>query len=317
MSAISAQPATQPRLSVGERLRRNPITLKEMRSRMRGRRAFAILTLNTFLLGGLVSLIYMTYAANAQTFNSPNNLQALGKAIFATVVGMQLLITCFTSSSSAVGAISSERERQTFELLRTTLLSARSLVLGKLAAAVLFNLLLILSAIPIAGLSFFFGGVALEEIVIAGIFLIVTALAFSAIGLFFSCLMRRTSQATAVSTVVTLILTFGLPLFLLIIQGLLSTMAYAQSRNGTPSVDAEITRNFILWLLISLSPISAGVATLAVLLDNQTSLTMTMTLSNGTVTTYPSPWIAYSIIYLLLSVFLIWLSIRTVKRVDK
>src|SRR5512143_1189387 len=212
MSAIPAQPAST-RLSLGERLRRNPITLKEMRSRMRGRRAFAILTLNTFLLGGLVSLIYMTYAANVQTFNSPNNLQALGKAIFATVVGMQLLITCFTSSSSAVGAISSERERQTFELLRTTLLSARSLVLGKLAAAVLFNLLLIVSAIPIASLSFFFGGVTLEEIFIASVFLIVTALAFSALGLFFSSLLRRTSQATAVATVVTLILLFGIPVF--------------------------------------------------------------------------------------------------------
>jgi ABC-2 type transport system permease protein len=317
MSAIPVQPAAKPHRSFGERLRRNPITLKEMRSRMRGRRAFAVLTLNTFLLGGLVSLIYMTYAANAQSFNSTSNLQSLGKLIFATAVGMQLLITCFTSSSSAVGAISSERERQTFELLRTTLLPARSLVLGKLAAAVLFNLLIILSAIPIASLSFFFGGVTLEEIAIASVFLIVTAIAFSTIGLFFSSLLRRTSQATAVATVVTLILTFGVPVFMLIIQGLLSTMTYARSRGGTSAIEAEITRNFILWLLISISPISAGVATLALLLDNKMAWTMTITLSNGTVTTYPSPWIAYTVIYLLLSVFLIWLSVRTVKRADK
>src|SRR5512143_1182114 len=185
MSAIPAQPASTRR-SLGETLRRNPITLKEMRSRMRGRRAFAVLTLNVFLLGGLVALIYMTSAASAQVISSPSNLQSLGKLIFATAVGMQLLITCFTSSSAAVGAISSERERQTFELLRTTLLSARSLVLGKLAAAVVFNLLIILSAMPIASLSFFLGGVTLEEILVAIVFLIVTAIAFSTIGLFFS-----------------------------------------------------------------------------------------------------------------------------------
>ena len=141
-------------------------------------------------------------------------------------MGLQLLITCFTSSSAAVGAISSERERQTFELLRTTLLPARSLVLGKLWAAVLFNLLIILSAIPIASLSFFFGGVTFEEIFIASVVLIVTAIAFSTIGLFFSSLMRRTSQATAVSTVVTLVLTFGVPIFMFIVQGILSTMVY-------------------------------------------------------------------------------------------
>jgi ABC-type transport system involved in multi-copper enzyme maturation permease subunit len=230
---------------------------------------------------------------------------------------MQLLITCFTSSSAAVGAISSERERQTFELLRTTLLPARSLVLGKLAAAVLFNLLIILSAIPIAGLSFFFGGVTLEEILIASVFLIVTAIAFSSIGLFCSSLMRRTSQATAVATVATLILTFGVPVFMLIMQGLMMTMVYASSRTGNPAIEAEMTRNFILWLLISVSPLSAGVATLATLLDSKSAFTMTMTLSNGTTITYPSPWIAYTVIYLLLSVFLIWLSVRAVKRVDK
>lgn len=317
MSAIPAQPITKPRRSFGETLRRNPITLKEMRSRMRGRRAFVVLTLNVFLLGGLVSLIYMTYAATAQVVSSSSNLQALGKAIFSTAVGMQLLITCFTSSSAAVGAISSERERQTFELLRTTLLPARSLVLGKLAAAVLFNLLIILSAIPIASLSFFFGGVTLEEITIASIFLIVTAIAFSSLGLFFSSHLRRTSQATAVSTVVTLVLTFGLPVFMLIIQGLLSTMLYASSQTGMPTVEAEMTRNFILWLLISISPLSAGVATLAALLDNQSAFTMTIPVTGGVSVTYPSPWITYTVIYLVLSVFLIWLSVRAVKRVDK
>ncbi len=318
MSAIPIQPAIKLRRSFGETLRRNPITLKEMRSRMRGRRAFAVLTLNVFLLGGLVSLIYMTYEASAQYTTSPSNLQTLGKMIFMTAVGMQLLITCFTSSSAAVGAISSERERQTFELLRTTLLPARSLVLGKLAAAVLFNLLIILSAIPIASLSFFFGGVTLEEILIAIVFLIVTAITFSTIGLFFSSLMRRTSQATALATVTTLILTLGLPVFMLIVQGLLSTMTYISAQTGNPSIEAEMTRNFILWLLISISPLSAGAATLAALVDNNSSaFTMTMTLSNGTSTTYLSPWIAYTIVYLLLSLFLIWLSVRLVKRADK
>ncbi len=317
MSAISAQPAVKPRRSFGERLRRNPITLKEMRSRMRGRRAFVVLTLNALLLGGIVSLVYVSYAATQQVITSPRNLQGLGKAIFATVVGLQLLVTCFNSSAAAVGAIVSERERQTFELLRTTLLSARSLVLGKLSAALLFNLLLILSAIPIAGLSFLFGGVAFEEIFIASIMLIVTAIGFSSIGLFFSSIMRRTSQATAVSTIVTLVLVIGIPIFMFIIQGLLSSMVYLGGRGTTTNVDAEITRNFILWLLISISPLSAGVATLATLLDNKTALTMTLSLSNGRSITYPSPWIAYTFFYLLLSLVLIWLSIRAVRRAEK
>jgi ABC-type transport system involved in multi-copper enzyme maturation permease subunit len=319
MSAIPAQSIVKPRRTFGEALRRNPITLKEMRGRMRGRRAFAVLTLNALLLGGLVSLIYLAYAATAQVIVSPSGLQALGKTIFAVTVGLQLLITCFTSSSAAVGAIASERERQTFELLRTTLLPARSLVLGKLAAAVLFNLVIILSAIPIASLSFLFGGVTLEEITIASIFLVVTAITFSCIGLFFSSLVRRTSQATAISSVVTLLLVFGVPVFTLIVQSLLSAMVYSSNLSGTPAAlaEAEMTRNSITWLLLSISPLTAGTATLAALLGSQSALTMTMTLSNGTIVSYPAPWVAYSVIFLLLSLLLIWLSVRAVKRVDK
>ncbi len=316
MSVVPAQP-TAPRRSFGEWLRRNPITLKEMRGRMRGRRAFVVLTLNALLLGGFVALLYLSYATSSSVSSSPRNLQSLGKAIFAVTVGLQLLITCFTSSSAAVGAISSERERQTFELLRTTLLSARSLVLGKLWAALLFNLLLIMSAIPVASLSFLFGGVTFEEIFIAGVVLIVTAIAFSSIGLFFSSLMRRTSQATAVSTVVTLALVIGVPIVMFIIQGLLSTMVYMNSQNGTPSVDAEITRNVMLWLMISISPSSAGVATLTNLVDSHSALTMTFSLTTGGPLVMPSPWISYSIFYLLFSIGLILLSIRVVKRVDK
>ncbi len=316
MTTVSAQPAI-PRLSLGERLRRNPITLKEMRSRMRGRRAFVVLTLNALLLGGLVTLIYMTYAANAQYVNSPANLQMLGKIIFVATVGMQLLVTCFTASSAAVGAITSERERQTFELLRTTLLPARSLVLGKLAAALLFNLLVILSAIPIASLSFFFGGVTLEEIVIACVFLIVTAIAFSSIGLFFSSWMRRTSQATAVATVATLILVIGLPIFMAFSQGLLATMVFVSAQTGTASIEAEMLRNFLLWLFVSISPLTAGITTIVNLVANQTIFTMTIPLSNGTAVTYPAPWLSYTVFYLLLSVLLIALSVRAVKRVEK
>jgi hypothetical protein len=123
--------------------------------------------------------------------------------------------------------------------------------------------------------------------------------------------------------VVTLLLTFGLPVFRLIVQGLLSAMVYSSvytsglSSTSAAMAEAELLRNFILWLLIALSPLSAGVATLAILLDSQSAFTMTFTISGGTSVTYPAPWIAYSVIYLLLSLILIAASVRLVKRVDK
>jgi ABC-type transport system involved in multi-copper enzyme maturation permease subunit len=285
---------------------------------MRGRRSFVVLTLNASLLGGFVALVYLTYAANARAVSSPRDLQSLGKTIFTVVVGLQLLVTCFNSAAAAVGAIVSERERQTFELLRTTLLSARALVLGKLWAALLFNLLLILSAIPIASLSFLFGGVTFEEIFIASVVLVTTALGFSAIGIFYSSVMRRTAQATAVSTITTVILVIGIPILALVLQGLMSAMVYMNTRNGSPTnLDAEITRNIVSWMLVSISPLTAGLATLTSLSTNQSPFTMSMMLSNGTPLVLPAPWIAYAFFYILLSLLLIQLSVRAVRRVDK
>ena len=47
------------------RVWQNPITIKELRSRMRGRRAYVILTINLLFLSFLVSMIYLGYLDDA------------------------------------------------------------------------------------------------------------------------------------------------------------------------------------------------------------------------------------------------------------
>ncbi|MFQ5436714.1 MAG: hypothetical protein ACE5FD_17795, partial [Anaerolineae bacterium] len=49
-------------------LRQNPITIKELRSRMRGRRAFVVLTVYLFLMSSFISLIYLAYAESAGSY---------------------------------------------------------------------------------------------------------------------------------------------------------------------------------------------------------------------------------------------------------
>ena len=43
----------------------NPVTVKELRGRMRGRRAFAVLTLYLLILSGVITVVYLAYSANA------------------------------------------------------------------------------------------------------------------------------------------------------------------------------------------------------------------------------------------------------------
>ena len=130
------------------RLLQNPVTVKELRSRMRGRRAYAILTTYLLLMSGLVLLVYVAFASSVGNPFGPSSRQA-GKAIFAAVLGVQMFLVIFVGPAFTAAAISGEKERQTYDLLRTTLLSARSLVTGKLFSALAYVFLLIIASIPL------------------------------------------------------------------------------------------------------------------------------------------------------------------------
>jgi ABC-2 type transport system permease protein len=114
----------------------NPVVLKELRGRMRGRQAFILLTVYLGLIAFFIVVIYNTvFGLTGATSWDPSSRQMAGKLIFGTVVLLELLLLSFIAPGLTAGAITSERERQTFELLRTTLLSAHAVVLGKLGSA--------------------------------------------------------------------------------------------------------------------------------------------------------------------------------------
>lgn len=297
------------------RLRRNPVVLKELRGRMRGSRAFIVLTAYLALLSAAISLVFLAYSVSQSAANNPGALQGMGKAVFGLVVGMELLTMCFVAPALTAGAISSERERQTYDLLRTTLLSARSLVAGKLFAAMSFLLLLLFAAFPLQSLAFLFGGVALAEVLIAALVLLVTALAFCALGLFFSSLTRRTLVSTVLAYAAAILVVFGLPVMFFTTLALFDSLFYGFGNVMTPARETMLV--VVGMFLVSLNPIATAVITEAILIEGQSALYFNVPLSGGAQIGILSPWITYSLIYLLLSVLLIWLSIRFVRKPEK
>ncbi len=152
----------------------NPITLKELRSRMRGRRAFVVLTVYLLFMGGIISLVYLAQTSSSGRATASNTRET-GKAIFASVLAMQILLVIFIGPAFTSGAISGEKERQTFDLLRTTLLSAKSFVLGKLLSALSYVALLIIISIPLQFIAFWLGGLSLSELLISQLIIGVAA----------------------------------------------------------------------------------------------------------------------------------------------
>jgi ABC-type transport system involved in multi-copper enzyme maturation permease subunit len=193
---------------------------KELRGRMRGRRAFAVLTLYLVLLAVFSWGIYefqrdaATMVANQAFFNgfgvAPVAISAqIGQALFTGLLLVETVLVAVLAPAFTTGAISLERERQTLDLLVTTPLSSLGLVLGKLGSALAYVFLLIFASLPMAAVVFLFGGVGPDDLLRAYVLLVCFAVGFGAIGLFISALVKRTQVATVLTYLTILALTAG------------------------------------------------------------------------------------------------------------
>src|SRR6476660_5789014 len=107
----------------------NPLLTKELRGRMRGWRAIAILTAYLFVLAGVTWLAYTLITATANGTDLTG--AQLGKFLLGIIVVFQMFFVALLSPAFTAGIITGEREKQTFDLLMTTLLRPRSIILGK------------------------------------------------------------------------------------------------------------------------------------------------------------------------------------------
>jgi ABC-type transport system involved in multi-copper enzyme maturation permease subunit len=294
------------------RLMDNPIIAKELKGRMRGRQGFVILTAYLSLISLIIICVYL-YSVDDRNIsrNYPNALQEMGRLIFDMVVMLELLMVVFIGPALTSGAISSERERGTFDLLRASLLSSRALVLGKLGTAVMYLLLLILAALPLQSLAFFLGGVGIAEMVISILMLASSAFLFCTLGLYFSSIARRTVVATVLSYAA------------LILPAILVAMLYFLLDNGvidldlsTASAETVAATILILWTVLSSNPFMAALLT-ELMLEEEQSLFLIYVPGPDPALILFSPWILYVTFAVIMTVLMILLIVFYLNRYER
>ena len=212
------------------------IGVKELRGRMRGRRAFIILTISLLLLAGFALMVETLVERSFSTgFGGASAMASsvIGQSIFAAILLLMTLQVVFLAPSSPAGAISLEREKQTLELLIATPISSVAIVVGKLLSTLVYVFLLIAASIPLMAVVFVYGGVAPEDVLRGYIVLLVTALGLGSFGLFCSSLVKRTTAATAVTIFGVLAMTIGTA-FVLIFWTAMGTFDNNGNRVGGP-----------------------------------------------------------------------------------
>jgi ABC-type transport system involved in multi-copper enzyme maturation permease subunit len=216
------------------------VGVKELRGRMRGRRAFIILTIYLLLLGGFAWMVELimerTYSFNFGG-NGTYATAAIGQGIFAALLMLETLQVAFLAPASTAGAISMEREKQTLELLVVTPITSLAIVIGKLLSALVYVWLLIAASIPLTAVVFVYGGVAPEDVVRGYLVLIVTALGLGSFGLFCSSLVRRTQAATAITIFGVLAMTIGSVFVLIFWQAMAPPQQFGQNGQLLESTD--------------------------------------------------------------------------------
>src|SRR5437764_10047984 len=91
-----------------------------------------------YVLAAFLLLAFFTAYPDDVHNISTNEMARIGESILAAVSTVQLIAVWLLTPWFASAVLTEERERKTLDLLLTTTLTSRDIVLGKLAARLLF-----------------------------------------------------------------------------------------------------------------------------------------------------------------------------------
>jgi hypothetical protein len=198
----------------------NPVLVRELRSRMRGSRAFTIAGIYVVVLSFVVLLVLALGSSSSsswlsilgpyqpyQGYNYRYNPRGysytqpiitswiLGKALFLWLALLQTLIICILTPAVTATTITHEKQQGTFPLLLLTPMEPMRILTGKLQAATGYLILMVFCSLPMAGIVFFLGGVSLSDMI--GVFLIqlICIMTFGMIGMTSSVICKKSATA--------------------------------------------------------------------------------------------------------------------------
>jgi ABC-2 type transport system permease protein len=189
----------------------NPVLARELKERMRSRRAVIILVAFLSLLAIILMLTYQGGLMMMRDRFGPlsGNTASLGRLMFEWLLFFLVLFVAFIAPGIAAGSIVVERERRTLHPLQVTLLSPRSIVLGKLGASLSFVTLLVLATAPLFAVPLVLGGVTPWQVARGLVVVLSLEIALASMALYMSAVAKRIQFAVVAAYGLALLLMLG------------------------------------------------------------------------------------------------------------
>lgn len=181
----------------------NPIVRKDLKVSSRSMK----FSWSLFAYEGVLALAFLLTMLENNTMNrysGPDNAMVYKNyTSFFPIVGVfQLVIIGLIVPIMTAASISGEREKKTMDVLLTTSISPFSIIIGKLASAVIRVMIYVFASVPLMAVSFIIGGlrwtVLIEYIILAFFY----AIFAGSIGIFCSAVCKKTITAVVLSYVI-------------------------------------------------------------------------------------------------------------------
>lgn len=268
----------------------NPVLVKEVKLRFRSLKSFTgilfyLIAMSIFVFG----FIFLTTAFTGTGFFRPEESFFL----FGLLTYIQLGLILFITPGLTAGTISTEREKQTLNILLTTSQSSMQIILGKLSSSIAFLMLMLVAGLPIYSLVFLFGGISPGQLGLIFLFFLLTVITVGSIGVMFSTITRKTI-VSMIATYGTMIFLAGVTAFFFMIAVQVNMMGQGITTNPLPLAHFWASINPGVLIFTLLNPTTENIV------------------SEATKIEFPV-WAGYTIFYLLLAVTAIAISIKKLR----
>ncbi|MBO6259562.1 MAG: hypothetical protein J6N47_01915 [Lachnospiraceae bacterium] len=203
--------------SGSKKLRLNPILKKDLRVIARNMK----FSWGLFAFEAVLGVIFLFAMLIMYEEVGYTNMYSSMVALFPIIGGTELVIVALITPILTASAITSEKEKQTFDILLTTVMTPHAIIRGKLLSAVTRVMMFVVGSIPLMAISFTVGGVGWWALFAFLLLTLVFAIYMGSIGIMSSTFSNKSLVSIIISYVIYGLLSGGTFIPIISISGIM------------------------------------------------------------------------------------------------